>query len=68
MVTIYELIITYIVIITLFNFQRTFSKFTASNLHILYGSDFPHTPVTTCKFLSKALENTEKLTAEEKIL
>jgi len=36
--------------------------------HILYGSDFPHTPVTICKFLSKALENTENLTAEEKIL
>ncbi|WP_224037678.1 hypothetical protein [Clostridium gelidum] len=41
---------------------------TTSNLLILYCSDFPHTPVTTCKFLSKALENTEKLTAEEKIL
>lgn len=36
--------------------------------HILYGSDYPHTPLTSVKRLAKTLENTNKLNEQEKEL
>lgn len=36
--------------------------------HLLYGSDYPHTPATSVKLLAQALENTNKLNEQEKEL
>jgi len=35
--------------------------------HILYGSDFPHTPAESCKILATSLEGTQKLNHQEKL-
>ena len=35
--------------------------------HILYGSDFPHTPAESCKMLAISLESTQKLNHQEKL-
>lgn len=34
--------------------------------HLLYGSDYPYTIASTCKSLAEQIENTDKLTDEEK--